>query len=161
MIIICLFVNNLERVKINDLTVPNKNGLFKCMHNNFMNQELTDIQNIWNQFADENGLAKIIKLSPGREKAVKARLKEAEFNIYKILDKVKESDFCKGKNNHSWKVDFDFVFCSANNYLKILEGKYENRSGQRNSRSSATDEEILNAIDKSFNVTNKPGAQGQ
>lgn len=47
MIIICLFVKNLVRrtegqvmlednfkkVKINDLTVPNKNGVFKCMHN--------------------------------------------------------------------------------------------------------------------------------
>ena len=129
--------------------------------NNFMNQELTDIRNIWNQFTEENGLAKIIKLSPGREKAVKARLKEKEFNIYKILDKIKESDFCKGKNNHSWKVDFDFVFCSANNYLKILEGKYDNRTGQRNSRSSATTEEILNAIDQSFNVTSNPDTQGQ
>jgi hypothetical protein len=126
-----------------------------------MNQELTDIQNIWNQFADENGLAKIIKLSPGREKAVGARLKESDFNIYKILDKIKESDFCKGKNNHSWKIDFDFVFCSANNYLKILEGKYDNRSRQRNSRSSATVKEILNAIDQSFNVTSNSGTQGQ
>jgi hypothetical protein len=126
-----------------------------------MKQEINDMQNIWNAFAEDYGLAKIIKLSPGREKAVGARLKESDFNIYKILDKIKESDFCKGKNNHSWKVDFDFVFCSANNYLKILEGKYDNRSRQRNSRSSATVKEILNSIDSAFGITNSTGTKGK
>jgi len=26
----------------------------------------------------------------------------------------------------NWKADFDFIFCSKTNYLKILEGSYDN-----------------------------------
>ena len=53
-----------------------------------------------------------------------ARLKESDFSFDKIVSEIAVSDFLRGSTG--WKVDFDFVFCSANNYLKILEGKYRN-----------------------------------
>lgn len=33
----------------------------------------------------------------------------------------------QGDNQRGWRVDFDFVFCSAINYLKIMEGKYDDK----------------------------------
>jgi len=32
-----------------------------------------------------------------------------------------------GTNNKDWKADFDWVFCSPNNWLKIVEGKYKSK----------------------------------
>lgn len=81
----------------------------------------------WNSFAKEHGLSAVIKLSEKRRSAILNRLLEPEFDLDKIFAEIKQSDFLRGSNGN-WKVDFDFVFCSANNYLKILEGKYRNGS---------------------------------
>ena len=51
-----------------------------------------------------------------------------------ILNGIKESDFCLGKNNSGWKVDFDWIISNDTNYLKVLEGKYKganNGTGKR------------------------------
>ena len=90
------------------------------------NKELIydSIHNRWNDFAKQNNLSQIITLSKKRESSVSTRMGEKEFDFEKILAEIKQSDFLKGSTG--WKVDFDFVFCSANNYLKILEGKYRN-----------------------------------
>lgn len=78
----------------------------------------------WNNFAKQNNLSAIIKLTSKRESGINSRLSENEFDLEKIFNEIKQSDFLKGSTG--WKVDFDFVFCSTNNYLKILEGKYRN-----------------------------------
>lgn len=80
---------------------------------------------IWNLFSDKNGLNKISKLTPKRISNIKSRLKEKEFNFEEILNFVSRSDFLLGKKT-DWKIDFDFIFGSRNNYIKILEGKYNN-----------------------------------
>lgn len=83
----------------------------------------------WNQFASKNGLQTIFKLTDKRKKGIKQRLTEKEFNIETIFAKIAESNFMQGNNNRGWKVDFDFIFCSPDNYLKILEDKYMNWNG--------------------------------
>jgi len=92
-------------------------------------QQLEDIKNIWNEFAEYNNLSKIKKLSQKRKVAILQRKKEEEFDLQKILDCIEDSSFLLGKSKDGWKVDFDFVFGSANNYLKILEGNYKNKGG--------------------------------
>lgn len=87
-------------------------------------QLLDDTRTKWNNFANNHKLSPIVKLSDTRAKNVIARLKEPEFKIDTILDIISESSFLKGQNSNGWKVDFDFVFGSKTNYLKILEGKY-------------------------------------
>ena len=82
----------------------------------------TSVLNQWNSFAKENNLPTILKLSETRKSGIANRFKEKEFNLEAIFQKIKQSKFLLGSTG--WKVDFDFVFCSANNYLKILEGKY-------------------------------------
>ena len=79
---------------------------------------------IWNTFAGENDLTKILELSDVRRNALKERFREKEFDLFKILDNIKHSDFLLG--NKGWKADFDWLFGSKNNYLKVLEGKYKN-----------------------------------
>ena len=79
----------------------------------------------WNEFAEKNNLQKISKLTNKRISSINHRLQENDFDLQKILEKISQSDFLLGKKS-SWKVTFDFVFCSANNYIKILEGNYAN-----------------------------------
>lgn len=87
----------------------------------------------WNELAVEVGLSKVITLSEKRRKGVLQRSKEKAFNMSAIFARIRESAFLQGKvprrdDRDPWQVDFDFVFCSANNYVKILEGKYRNKN---------------------------------
>jgi hypothetical protein len=79
----------------------------------------------WNSFADKNGLAKIQILTGGRKQKIKARLNNSLFNFSEILNKIENSDFLLGKIGN-WKVNFDFVIQNDINYIKIIEGKYDN-----------------------------------
>ena len=101
------------------------------------NKIILPIVEKWNKIAEANKLKTIIKVSPKRESGVLSRLREKEFNLDSIENEIVLSDFLRGINNTGWKVDFDFIFCSANNYLKILEGKYRNGNpAKRNSTNS-------------------------
>ena len=85
-----------------------------------------DVVEKWNQFAMRNGLSVVMKVDDKRKRSVLARLKEKNFDLLAIFTKIGTSDFLRGLRGN-WKgADFDFVFCSAHNYVKILEGKYDN-----------------------------------
>ena len=81
----------------------------------------------WNILAHELGLAKAIKLSDGRRRQMKHRLKEAgglegwKAAIYKI----RKSAFLMGQNDRGWKADLDFVLRESR-FTKLIEGGYDN-----------------------------------
>ena len=104
-------------------------------------EDFTGTLQIWNSFAKKHGLAEVIKLSDKRIKGIKQRKSEKEFDLIKIFGFITDSPFLKGNNKTGWKIDFDFIFCSKNNYLKILEGKY-NGTYKRNTPGGATAEEL-------------------
>ncbi len=114
------------------------------------------IKNQWNEFAKDNQLHTIMTLTNKRISNIKARLKETEFDFPEILKKIAESSFLLGANNRNWKVDFDFIFSSTNNYLKILENKYKsNGSKISNENKRERLERNANAIESLIrNVTN-------
>lgn len=80
---------------------------------------------IWNIFAITH---KIIKeqqiVTDKRKNKFKTRISEKGFDFLKILEKISQSKFCKGDNQNGWKVSFEFIIDSEENYTKILEGKY-------------------------------------
>lgn len=123
----------------NLIEIENKDENFNDNYN-----EIESILEIWNNFAEQYNLAKIIKLSDKRKSNVKNRISEKEFDLGLIFDKIKQSDFLLGRNGQSWKVDFDFVFGSKNNYLKILEGRYNGKLRSEQYRHNT--EEKLRAI---------------
>jgi hypothetical protein len=69
-----------------------------------------EVLNVWNTFAKENNLSLIKGLTEKRKSGINARSQEKEFNLFKILEEIKTSDFLLGKSGN-WKVSFDFVFC--------------------------------------------------
>lgn len=80
---------------------------------------------IWNEFAERHLLPKVIKGTPRRDAGIKRRIKDPMFDLPAIFKEIEMSDFLLGKKT-SWKVDFDFIFLSEHNYIKIMEGKYRN-----------------------------------
>lgn len=89
----------------------------------------TDVQQIiksWNML----NLQKLISINPGttRYKSLKARIKEYGLeNMLKAIDSVKTSDFLKGQNKNNWIITFDWLI-KPNNFTKVLEGNYLNRT---------------------------------
>ena len=88
------------------------------------------IKLLWNKFANEFGLSEIRQLTPKRIHGIKARQRQNGFNIHEIFDCIEKSPFLLGTNGNDWKADFDWVFCSPNNWLKIVEGKYKGEKKQ-------------------------------
>lgn len=104
---------------------------------------LKETQEIWNGFAEKHGLSPIRQINDQRRAGIKARLKEPEFDIGEVFREIESSSFLRGENNRGWKVDFDFVFCSSSNWLKIVEGKYR---GSGNGKKTLSMEEMWDAL---------------
>lgn len=84
----------------------------------------------WNEFANEVGLSKVTALSKSRKAGIRQRLREEAFDFEEVKKRIRGSPFLRGDNDRGWRADFDFVFGSPNNYLKILEGKYDQTEGR-------------------------------
>lgn len=95
-----------------------------------------DIADKWNSICGAY-LPKIAKLNERRKLKIKARL--TEFGRQEawlptteaLFEKIIESDFLKGENNHNWVVTFDWVFENPTNWVKIMEGNYDNHRGAK------------------------------
>ena len=70
----------------------------------------------------------LTKLSDGRKKAIKARLKSYTFEeLCQAFKMAEESDYLKGNNKRNWSATFDWII-NGNNMAKILDGNYVNNS---------------------------------
>ena len=77
-------------------------------------------------FADKLPMVQL--LSPKRRAAVRARASEyGKSAIMDVFRKVLESSFLLGHNDRNWHCDFDWIF-KPTNFIKILEGTYDNKS---------------------------------
>jgi len=72
----------------------------------------------------------IMQITGRRKEKILRRL--SEMGGIKILEqvfrKMEASDFLKGNNKVGWKATFDWVFKNPENWMKILEGNYDNHS---------------------------------
>jgi hypothetical protein len=93
----------------------------------------------WNNFASKYDLSKIKTLTQKRKIGVRKRLGEKYFDFDAILNAIAESDFLLGKADSGWRVDFDFIFCQQDKWIKILEGKYGGKAGISKTRNSAAE----------------------
>lgn len=75
------------------------------------------------------GTRKVLAMSPGRVKALRARHADPFFTAHwqSALDRIAKSDFCTGKNGRGWRADFDF-FLRPDTVAKAMEGNYDNRN---------------------------------
>ncbi len=74
-------------------------------------------------------LPKVIKLSEKRKSKIRIRFEEMDYDygvMKTVFEKAEASRFMRGDNNRGWKADFDWIFTNNTNWVKILEGKYDN-----------------------------------
>lgn len=101
-----------------------KENEFKKSENKKIDFE--QIKTIFNSVC--SNLPQVQKLSKARETAIRNRIKENSLeSVGIVFQKTSESKFLNGENKNGWKADFDWVL-NPNNFLKILEGNYDNKS---------------------------------
>ena len=89
------------------------------------------IRDMWNETC--KGLLNVHVLSKSRKSKIKTRvaemggLEKAMETIGKLFAKVSESKFLNGDNDRSWKAGFDWLFENDKNWVKVMEGNYDNR----------------------------------
>lgn len=97
-----------------------------------------DIVALWNKICGEK-LPKVKTLSEARKIKIKQRLIQSAGKTEKewldwaqeLFEKVAASNFLNGGNNHNWACSFDWLFDSANNWIKVMEGNYDNDKSSR------------------------------
>lgn len=88
---------------------------------------LSEVNNYWNLKHPNKNLR---YLSDKRKKKLRARWQEEAWRDgwRGVIDKLAASDFCNGKNDRGWVASFDWLIENDNNYVKVLEGRYDNRT---------------------------------
>ena len=77
--------------------------------------------------------SKIRTLTDKRKKAIlKLFKKYSEEDIKLVLEKAEDSDFLAGRTK-DWRADLDWIL-NENNFIKILEGRYDNRRAEHNKK---------------------------
>ena len=97
------------------------------------------IVNLYHQLCPS--FPKIVKLTDGRAKAIKARLND--YTVEQITTAFKmaeESSFLRGNNERGWHANFDWMM-KPGSMAKILEGNYKNKQGRVNKAERNIEEE--------------------
>jgi len=115
--------NKKEEIKTY-LAIANRDLVFLVNYiKNNNPQILEPYTECWNLFAEKYNKPKIITLSKTRRNKLILRLKNEDFKFVNILDKVKTQSFAMESNF----FNFDWIIENDNNYLKILEGNYQDK----------------------------------
>ena len=89
----------------------------------------SELMALWNELA--TGVIQSIRsISSKRRAKIKTRLSEPMFrdNWPDVFRRAVASDFMRGQNSNNWTVSFDWLIENDANYVKVLEGKYDNKS---------------------------------
>ncbi len=95
---------------------------------NINNINYDNILHYWN---NHSSLKEIQAITDKRKEHINARIKDYGLDaIYEVINKCGASDFLQGKGKDRWVANFDWVF-RPTNFLKVLEGNYDNPSSKR------------------------------
>ena len=87
------------------------------------------IKDAWNSL-EKYGIRPIKTITDGTQRAerLRARLREHGLQgVLEAIDNIRLSNFLTGKNDTGWVITFDW-FILPNNFPKVHEGNYDNRS---------------------------------
>lgn len=91
-----------------------------------------DFENIFDYWNKHSLLATIKQLTPKRKTHLNARFKEHGLEaIYQVIQNCHNSKFMRGQNSKGWTASFDWVFGSPNNFIKVLEGNYLDKTNNK------------------------------
>jgi predicted phage replisome organizer len=88
-----------------------------------------EIQELFNKICIS--FPQIRSVTEKRKPHIKARWiqHKNDINIFRqAFEKVEQSNFCKGENDRNWWCSFDWLIANDTNMVKVLEGKYDNKT---------------------------------
>ena len=92
------------------------------------NDEFNRVVNLYHQHCPS--YPKVFKLSDARKQKIQIRLEEMKFDegvLISVFQKMENSKFCRGDNKNGWKASFDWLFGNSTNWVKMIEGNYDER----------------------------------
>ena len=129
--------NNSEKNPTNNNTIYNNtNILNNNIHvKNEFSQSCEKIKNQWIKIAYEFDLSgKQLKINDKRKRAINNLLKEYSLKeMLRAMGKIRTSNFLQGNNKTGWQISFDW-FTNKSNFLKVLEGNYDDKENISNSK---------------------------
>lgn len=102
------------------------------------------IRELWNSLDGLGNIKGIRSITTGskRRNMTRARIKEYGMDGFaEAIENIKKSDFLQGKNNRGWAATFDWLIL-PNNFPKVLEGNYENRTDGSSNKVTALEERL-------------------
>ena len=112
----------------------------------------SEIQSMWNEIC--LSYPRLTRITDPRKNKLRIRLQEMDKDLAKalsvlrrIFELMEQSKFLKGDNKRGWKASFDWVIENPKNWVKIIEGNYQNtdNNGQQK-QSSISDLDFISAI---------------
>lgn len=99
-------------------------------------KDVRRITEAWNSL----GLQQLTKVTSESKRGGMLRARVNEYGVKKVLEaieKIRGSSFLKGQNQDGWTITFEW-FVKPNNFPKVLEGNYDNKTGTKKKKSSFT-----------------------
>lgn len=103
----------------------------KKNNNDIYQNDIKKIIEAWNELQSLN-IKPVIRINRKSKRYGNLLARIKEYGIDDVLfaiEKIKESDYCQGKNKYGWKITFDW-FVLPSNFPKVIEGNYDNRKGE-------------------------------
>ena len=128
-----------EKIEDNNTSINNTSLLLNNNNNihvkNEFSQACEDIKNKWVKIAYEFDLSgKQLKITNNRKRAINNLLKEYSLEeMLRAMGKIRTSNFLQGNNKTGWQISFDW-FTNKSNFLKVLEGNYDDKENISNSK---------------------------
>ena len=128
-----------EKIEDNNTSINNTSLLLNNNNNNIhvkneFSRVCEEIKNKWIKIAYEFDLSgKQLKITDNRKRAINNLLKEYSLEeMLRAMGKIRTSNFLQGNNKTGWQISFDW-FTNKSNFLKVLEGNYDDKAGINNS----------------------------
>lgn len=98
----------------------------------------SSLMSLWNDLT-QPPIPKCLKLSKARVQKAKVRLAEHDLGWWReVVIRINASDFCRGQSDRGWVATFDWLVANEDSALKVLEGKYDNRTSAPKALARAT-----------------------
>jgi hypothetical protein len=83
---------------------------------------------LWNELVVGSKLPACRGLSDNRRKHIRGRMKEHGLGVIRdVITKAVATPFLNGQNDRGWVLTFDWLMESPDHFLKVMEGKYDER----------------------------------
>lgn len=107
-----------------------------------------EIKTKWIKIAHEYKLSGTqLKITEKRKRVINNLLKEYSVEeVLQAMEKIRTSNFLQGNNKTGWQIAFDW-FINKSNFLKVLEGNYDDKA---NSNNSEKEKKFQNYQEKDF-----------